>query len=25
MEGLALVAGEYPQHCTMTITKERRN
>jgi uncharacterized protein YsxB (DUF464 family) len=25
MEGLALVAGEYPHHCVMTVTKERRN
>ena len=25
VEGLASVAGEYPQNCVMTITKERRN
>ena len=25
IEGFGSVAGEYPKHCIMTITKERRN
>ena len=25
IEGLNSVAGEYPQYCIMTVTKERRN